>query len=69
MMYGSDVQPRKKLGLLIGALQRKENSEISMEVGGWVQVSQNFFFVENRPKPVLIFWSSIPCAFCLYIHC
>ena len=28
------------------------------------------FCVENRPKialkPVLIFWSSIPCVFCLY---
>ena len=22
---------------------------------------------QNRPKPVLIFWSSIPCVFCLYI--
>ena len=32
-----------------------------------------FFFllkiVSNSPKPVLIFWSSIPCVFCLYIHC
>ena len=24
---------------------------------------------QNSPKPVLIFWSSIPCVFCLYIHC
>ena len=24
---------------------------------------------QNRPKPVLIFWSSIPCVFCLHIHC
>ena len=22
---------------------------------------------QNNPKPVLIFWSSIPCVFCLYI--
>ena len=21
---------------------------------------------QNNPKPVLIFWSSIPCVFCLY---
>ena len=30
----------------------------------------NFFFFgkssQNSPKPVLIFWSSIPCVFCLY---
>ena len=49
-------------------------SEITMEVGGCIQVSLGFcFFVEkssqNSPKPVLIFWSSIPCVFCLYIHC
>ena len=29
-----------------------------------------FLFVgkssQNSPKPVLIFWSSIPCVFCLY---
>ena len=24
---------------------------------------------QNSPKPVLIFWSSIPLVFCLYIHC
>ena len=24
---------------------------------------------QNSPKPVLIFWSSIPCVLCLYIHC
>ena len=35
-----------------------------MEVGGW-----DFFFgksSQNNPKPVLIFWSSIPCVFYLY---
>ena len=41
-----------------------------MEVGGWVQVSLGIFFCgkssQNSPKPVLIFWSSIPCLFCLY---
>ena len=60
----------------LGALQRiffLQKSEITMEVGGWVQVSLNFFFCgklsQNSPKPVLIFWSSGPCVFCLYIHC
>ena len=24
---------------------------------------------QNSSKPVLIFWSSIPCVFCLYIYC
>ena len=42
-----------------------------MEVGGWVQVSLGIFIVgkssQNSPKSVLIFWSSIPCVFCLYI--
>ena len=41
-----------------------------MEVGGWVQVSLGIFFwgksSQNSPKPVLLFWSSIPCFFCLY---
>ena len=35
-----------------------------MEVGGWFQVSLRIFFggksSKNSPKPVLIFWSSIP---------
>ena len=37
----------------LGALQRKENStksEITMEVGGWVQVSLGFFFWKIIPK-------------------
>ena len=42
---------------------------------GWVgdfQVSLGFFsffrkWSQNSPKPVLIFWRSIPCVFCLYI--
>ena len=33
-------------------------------MGGWVQVSLGFFFYrkssQNSPKPVVIFWSSIP---------
>ena len=43
-----------------------------MEVGGWVQVSLGLFLYgissHNIPKPLLIFWSSIPCVFCLYIY-
>ena len=48
-----------------------------MEVGGWVHVSLGIFVVVvvvvgkspyNSSKPVLIFWSSIPCVFGLYIH-
>ena len=43
-----------------------------MEVGGWVEVSLGIcLFVgkssQNSPKPVLIFWSSIPCVFCRYV--
>ena len=39
-----------------------------MDVGGWVHVSLGIFFKssQNSYKPVLIFWSSIPCVFCLY---
>ena len=40
---------------------------------GWVDpgLTRNCFLVvgkssQNIPKPVLIFWSSIPCVFCLY---
>ena len=36
-----------------------QKSEITMEVGGWVQVSLRIFFFgkssQNSPKPVLIF--------------
>ena len=43
------------------------------KVGGWVQVSLGIFFLgkssQNSSKPVLIFWSRIPCVFCLYMHC
>ena len=50
-----------------------QKSEITMEVGGLVQVSLGTFFVgkssQNSPKPVVIFWSSIPCVFCLHMHC
>ena len=39
----------------LGALQRKKRkkSKITMEVGGWVQVSLGMFCVENRPKIAL----------------
>ena len=41
-----------------------------MEVGGWVQVSLRFFLgksSQNSPKPVVIFWSSIPlCILSIY---
>ena len=40
-----------------------KKSELTMEVGGWVQVSHGNFFIgkssQNSPIPVLIFWSSI----------
>ena len=49
-----------------------QKPEITMEVGGWVQVSLGFFLFgkssQNSPNPVLIFWItpiSIPCVFCL----
>ena len=58
-----------------GALQRKkklQKSEITMEVGGWVGPGLTRFFFgkssQNSPKPVLIFWSSIPCVFCMHIY-
>ena len=40
-----------------------QKSELTMEVGGWGQVSLGIFFwksSQNSPKPVLIFWNSIP---------
>ena len=78
------VQPEEKMSLeeivsfclqgFLGALHQTKfkTSEITMEVGGWAQVSHRFFLgksSQNSPKLVLIFWSSIPCVFCLYIHC
>ena len=55
------------LPCLLGALQRRKNSkksEITIEVGGWVQVLLGIFFFfgkssQNSPKPVLIFWSTV----------
>ena len=63
------------MGIHLGALQRNiflKKSEITMEVGGWVQVSLRIFCgksSQNSPKPVVIFWSSIPCVFSMYMHC
>ena len=62
--------------MLRGFAKKKKfkKSEIPLEVGGWSKASLGIcLFVENRPKinspkPVLIFWSSIPCVFCLYIY-
>ena len=49
-----------------------QKSEITMEVGGLIQVSPGIFFLENHPKIALIFWSSIPCVLnsvYRYKHC
>ena len=58
------------MSVCIVALQRKkfQKSEITMEVGGWVQVSLGILFAgKSSPNsPKLVFWSSIPCVFCLY---
>ena len=32
----------------------------------WKSRFTRIFFVENSPKPVMLFWSSILCVFCLY---
>ena len=40
-----------------GSAEKKfHKSEITMEVGGWVQVSLGIFFVENRSKISLNQW-------------
>ena len=47
-----------------------QKSEITLEVGGWVQVSLGIFFggksSQNSSKPVLIICSK---PLCLYTHC
>ena len=81
MLIGATKHPCSSLTLMANSVaggcwefrvfakkEKIKKSELTMEVGGWVQVSLDFF-LENSPKPVLIFWSSIPCVFCLYIHC
>ena len=60
----------KNLSLRGFAKKKKfKKSEITMEVGGWVQVSRNFFFEkssQNSPKPVIIFWSNTMCIVSVY---
>ena len=56
----------------LGAVQRKQfqKSEITMEVGGWVQVSLGFFVLENHPKIPLNqyrYFGVVYHVFCLYI--
>ena len=56
----------------LGALQSKKIPKIRVDYeSGWVGPGLNRNFVcgklsKNSPKQVLIFWSSIPCVFCLY---
>ena len=47
--------------------EKIQQSEFTLEVGGWVQVSFGFFFKssQNSSKPGLVFLSSIPCVLCL----
>ena len=51
---------------------KKKNSKNPRLLWKWVGGSRSLgifsFFKssQNSPKPVLIFWSSIPCVFCLY---
>ena len=65
---------RQKVGgqlvlVSVGGLCKEKISEITMEVGG----SRSLIFFlkssKNSPKPVLLFWNSIPCVSCLYLHC
>ena len=60
----------------LGALQRNKNSKSPRLLWKWVGGSRShseFFFwgnsSQNSSKPELIFWSSIPCVFGLYVHC
>ena len=63
-----------RAGTLLSGLQSKkfQKSELTIEVGGGSRSHLEYSFFgkssQNSPKPVLIFWSSIPCVFCLYIH-
>ena len=40
----------------LGAVQSKKKSEITMDDGGWVQVSLGIFLFGNRPKIALNQW-------------
>ena len=53
------------------AKKKFKKSEITMEVDGSRSYSDFVCFgksSQNIPKPVLIFWSSISCVFCLHIY-
>ena len=54
----SESDHNGKLTLLRGFAKKEkfQKSEISREVGGWVQVSLGIFFGENRPKIALNQW-------------
>ena len=59
---------------MIRGFAKKNKSEITREMGGWVQVSLRILFVKsskNSPKPVIIFLSNIPHVYsvCRRIHC
>ena len=71
-----DIQDRVKRRAIARrrGLCKEKNSKNPRLLLKWVGGSHSDFVVvgkssPNSPKPVLIFWSSIPCVFCLYIHC
>ena len=66
----------KRAEALRGFAKKKMQKIRDYYGSGWVGlVLIRIFFLgkssQNSPKPVQIFWSSIPCVFCLYniIHC
>ena len=60
-----------KLSIMIcthgfGKVKKKKNTDITAEVGCWVQVSPGHFAgisSHNSPIPVIILWGIIPCVF------
>ena len=54
----------------LGALQRKKIPKIRDYYRSGCRSHSEFVFFgkssQNSPKPVLIYWSSISCVFCLY---
>ena len=52
-----------------GLCKVKKTSEITLEVGGWIRLSLNFFgkLSQNSPILVMMFWGSVQFAFCLYV--
>ena len=63
-------QIKVKMIVLRGFAKKKIPKIQDYYGSGWVGPGlSEFFFVKsskNSPKPVLIFWSRIPCVFCLY---